>query len=729
MQAKSIPPNNFTFPPLLKACGSLSNLPTTKQIHSHIFLHGLIFDKFISSALIDAYGKSDSPTNASQVFDELPQQIVDVVSWTSLISSFSLNGFLNEAFESFAKMKRSDDPECRKGDVVCLSALVSACVVVSNDLNCLTNGKSVHALVIKNGFEWNVRLGNSFIHMYSVFKAVDEAVRVFDEIPIERRDAVSWNSLISGLVINSEPKRALSIFDQMTSLGSVGVAPNRVTMVAVLKSCAELGCSETSKRIHDYIFCHHYSLLSSNDIVVLTALIDMHCKCGNLELARRIFDGVKGRNVICWSAMIAGYEQNLYPEEALRLFSKMLEEEDNEGVQVKPNEVTILSVISACSGLGASRPGRVIHKYILATGLDYDARISSALIDMYAKCGDLELARWVFNEMDDSRKTVISWSSMIGAEGLHGEGRRALHLLSEMENHGFQPNEVTFVSILSACSHAGLLEEGKSCFDRMARDHGISPTVKHYSCMVDLLGRAGRLDEAHGLILSMPFEADLAVWGSLLAGCSLHKNFELGELVGKKILSLDSSSVGHRVLLANMYEDAGRWDDVLRMRVELRKKGLRKIAGQSFIEIGKEVFSFIAEDRSHHKWKMIYNELDALDDRVRNETNTKVEEDEVEEIITRCKYHSERLAIAFGLMMRSSSISSISTSSSRAKRNNGSKEIELLPIRIMKNLRVCRDCHVYTKLVSKVAKIELIVRDTNRFHHFKDGVCSCGDYW
>lgn len=652
----------------------------------------------------------------------MPEGSIDAVSWTTLISAYSSNGCVDESCKAFGRMRAWDGSECCGVDVVSLGALVSACTVRGGS-NCLRRGSAVHGLAVKYGFDVSTHLGNSMVHMYAACKDVGGAWRVFNGIPIEHRDVVSWNSLISGFTLNGEPERALRTFEGMISRGTMAVEPNRVTVLCLLKSCSALGCLVTSSWVHEYISSQHSSLLAAKDIVVLTALIDMHARSGNLALAREIFDGVDRKNVVCWSAMIGGYEQGPSPEEALHLFRKMLMEGDMEGVEIKPNAVTLFSVIAASSRLGAFRPASMIHKYVVVTGLDQDARITSALIDMYAKCGNIVYARQVFSEIDESSRTVVSWSALIGAEGIHGEGKRALELFSEMQTNGFEPNEITYISVLSACSHAGLVEQGKSCFSSMEKDYGVSPTAKHYACLVDLLGRAGHLDEAHDVILNMPVEADLALWGSLLAACHVHGNCKLGEIVEKKLLTLDSNSVGHRVLLANMYEDAGRWDDVVRMRVGMRRSGLRKIPGQSFIEAENEVYSFVAEDRSHPKSEMIYEKLDILDERVRKaakyvaETNSDVEDQDISGLILRCKYHSERLAIAFGLIMmdkHSPSSWSLRTAT---------------PIRITKNLRVCKDCHTFTKLVSKVIDRELIVRDARRFHHFQDGFCSCGDYW
>ncbi|KAK6917781.1 E motif [Dillenia turbinata] len=615
-------------------------------------------------------------------------------------------------------MRGYNDHECTKVDRWSLGALLSAC---ANDHEGFRRGEAVHGLVIIFGFGLDTHLANSIVYMYAAFKDVEIAVRVFDDIPNEHRDVASWNILISGLSSNGRTERALGIFKDMISLGMV--KPDRLTIISMLKLSAELGRAENSGWLHEYIRSQHSSFLLSNDIVILTALINMHARSGNLDLARKIFDGVEEKNVVCWSAMIANYEQSSYPDEALYLFAKMLKEGGSRRFEVKPDAVTVISTISACAKLGASRPGKVIHKYTIATGLYQDARVGSALIDMYAKCGDIELGRQVFEEMKESSRTVISWSSMIGAEGLHGEGRRALQLLMDMQNEGIKPNEITYICALTACSHAGLVEEGKSCFDSMMSDQCIRPSLKHYCCLVDLLGRSGKLDEAYNVIRNMTIEADVVVWGSLLASCHRHGNGKLGEAVEKKILSLNSNDVGHKVLLANMYEDAGRLDDTIRMRVELRKNGLKKVAGQSFIEVGNKIYNFLAEDHSHHESGLIYKELNDLDARIKRVAKygpkliNKVEEKELEGIISRCKYHSERLAIAFAVMtMRRNGTSSVTPGGE-------------IPIRITKNLRVCRDCHIYTKLVSEVLRRDLIVRDAHRFHHFKDGICSCRDYW
>ncbi|KAG9439973.1 hypothetical protein H6P81_020138 [Aristolochia fimbriata] len=692
MQYLGIPPNNLTFPPLLKACAALREGPMISQVQVHVLRFGLVSDLFVSAALIDAHGKCGRCECALQVFDELNQHVTDRVLWTTLISTLSRHGSHEQALQRFSRMRT-----CCELDVVSLCALLSNSREVSSDPSFLKNGRMVHALSFKYGFELENRLTNTLIHMYSRGGALGDASKAFDGVPVQQRDVVSWNSMISAHAANGKEQRALSTFFDMLALG---VAPSKVTVMAVLKACAELGCIDTCRHLYKCVISGH-SWPFLNDITVATALLDMHARCGDLDSAGRLFDGIKVKNVVCWSAMIAGYEHNFCFDKALDFFCKMVED-------MRPNEVTMVSVIAACSGLGASRPGRVVHGFVVVAGLNRDARVGSALVDMYAKCGDIQSARRVFELTNYTVRTVVMWSAMIGAEGLHGFGQRALFLFSEMTSHGIAPNEVTFISLLSACSHAGLVQDGLSCFNSMFRDYRLSPTAKHYACVVDLLGRTGKLNEAHDFIRAMHIEADVAVWGSLLGACRLHGNCGLAEVAEKEILRLDPSSVGHQVLLANIYKDAGKEEAVIRTRVAMKNKGLQKIPGCSFLEIGTKVYSFIADDRCCFETVKVYEALQALDEHVKNIGIANKDGFDIK-ILTRGQYHSERLAIAFAIMMKVHE-----------------KEVA---IRITKNLRVCKDCHDYTKLVSKACKIELIVRDSHRFHHFKDGCCTCGDYW
>lgn len=696
-------PNHHTFPSLFIAAAALRHPLLPLLLHAHLLRLGLLHrHRHSAAALLHLYGKSSLPELAARLFHEIPSRCRDPFHWTALITSFSGNGLLPQAFQAFSRMRNSGGGDGDDG-----AAPIAALVSSSGELR---HGQMLHALAVKQGLDGDVRMANTFVHMYARCGGSSAAGDCFRSIPPAMRDVVSWNTVISGLAMNGESSSALEVFEEMLAAGEL---PNRVTVISVLKAAAQLGCRETSRRLRRYVLSRRPSPPPADDVVVMTALVDMEARCGDVEMARETFDGISGKNVVCWSAMIAGYEQASLPEEALSLFKLMMAEG-----RVKPNAVTFLSVISAAAAVGAARLAAAIHKLVASAGAGENAGVFSALVDMYAKCGELPLSRRLFAERDLSKMSVTSWTAMIGAEGLHGGGREALSLFQQMQEQGFRPNDVTFVNLISACSHAGLVEEGISCFEAMERDHGVSPNQKHFSCAVDLLGRAGKLQEAFELVEKMPMEADLPVWGSLLGACRIHGNARLAELVEGRILGLPNpwSSAGHLVLLANLYNRAGRREDAIRVRVGLRKSRLRKVPGRSFIAVGNAVYGFTAEDRSHEESELIYEELRALDIRVRARKpppNQAAAEEEA--ALGGSEFHSERLAIAFGVLM--------------SRRGGGGGGGGDEPMRITKNLRVCEDCHDWTKSVSAVIGRELVVRDSRRFHHFKDGLCSCGDYW
>lgn len=677
MQSTGVPPNDHTFLPLLKAASALGHPTLVPQIQTQVLRRGLMQDPFVAAALM----RSGRASDACKLFDELPHHARDAVAWTALISALA-PADPDHALREFSRMRWY-----HVVDAVILGVILPAAA----DAGDHAAVSAIQGLAVKCGLDGDAHLASTLLHMYGRCGLVDDAQRVFLQIPSWSRNVVSWNSLIATFAANGESLRAIATFHDMLC---IGFAPNQVTILVVFKAVAEMGCFDACRRIHGRVAPYY----SEKGVEVSTAMFTMYARCGDLSTARQIFDGIDDKNVVCWSAMLAGYEQNSDFEEALRLFRRMLFEE------AKPNEVTLVSAVSACSGLGSLRLGKTVHKYALMTGINMECAVSSSLINMYAKNGDLALARKVFEKMC-RRRSFVMWSAMIGAEGLHGKGSEALRLCSDMIRDGHKPNDVTFVSLLSACSHAGLVEDGLLCFKSMEQQ-GVSPTAKHYACMVDLLGRAGRLDEALNLILGMEVEPDVAVWGSLLGACRLHGNCSLGEVAEKELLRLDPSCVGHHVLLANMFNEAGRMEDVIRTRVAMRNKGLKKTAGLSFVEIGNHVYSFGAEDRIYCG-QHVYDELHALDERVKQAGHAMGALFDVG-MLSRGRYHSERLAIAFAL-----------------NRAVGIGE----PIRISKNLRYCRDCHAYTTLVSKVCNRELVVRDAHRFHHFIGGSCSCGDYW
>lgn len=451
--------------------------------------------------------------------------------------------------------------------------------------------------------------------------------------------------------------------------------------------------------------CHRlFEGIQNPDVVTKTAMVGAYAASGDIEIARTVFDEMLHPDSIAWNAMIAGYSHVGQYREALELFSAM----QGEGVSV--SEATIVSVLTACAHLGALEQGRWVHAYIQKKRIQLTITIGTALIDMYSKCGSMGKAMEVFKAMPE--KNVYTWSSAMSGLAMNGAGKQCIVLFELMEKEKIEPNEITFVSVLRGCSVAGLVDRGLDYFDLMKNKYGIEPWPQHYGCMVDLYGRAGRLEEALQFIKSMPSKPHTGAWGALLNACKIHRNIELGELALSKILELEAMNDGAYVLLSNIYADFRNWKGVSNVRDLMKAKGVRKVPGCSVIEVAGVVHEFFVGDKSHPMYQEIEIMLGEINWRLKqagygaktNEVLFDIEDEEKENALF---WHSEKLAISYGLIALKEGVT----------------------IRIVKNLRVCWDCHDVTKFISKVFEREIIVRDRNRFHHFKDGLCSCQDYW
>ncbi|KAH7656959.1 TPR-like protein [Dioscorea alata] len=510
--------------------------------------------------------------------------------------------------------------------------------------------------------------------------------------------------------------------------------PNDVTMVSILSVCGKKGDLELGKWIHSYIEINDIP----KDLILINAILDMYVKCGSIEdakqlfdkmterdsvswttmlagyakageldAARRVFDSMPQHDIASWNALISGYEQNGQPKEALALFN------ESQLSDVRPDQVTLVATLSACSQLGALELGCWIHAYMEKNNFNLNFHLATSLIDMYSKCGDLEKALHVFESVE--KKDVFVWSAMIAGLAMHGKGKAALDLFSQMQDANIPPNHVTFTNVLRACSHAGLVYQGRLFFSQMQPIYGIEPRVEHYGCMVDILGRAGLLEEAEEFIEKMPIQSGASTWGALLAACVLHKNVDLGEYACKRLLELEPGNDGAYVLLSNLYAKTRKWDGVARLRKQMKDTGIKKEPGCSLVEVNGVVHEFLVGDTAHAQSEKIYLKLDEITSKLKEVGYTPdsaqvlqdIEEEE-KGIKERALYlHSEKLAIAYGLI----SIKSPA------------------PIRIAKNLRICDDCHSAAKLISSVYNRQIYLRDRYRFHHFKDGSCSCMDYW
>ncbi|XP_058081413.1 pentatricopeptide repeat-containing protein ELI1, chloroplastic [Magnolia sinica] len=580
-----------------------------------------------------------------------------------------------------------------------------------------------HAALLRNNLHHHPVLAFKLQRAYSSLGHLEYARSLFDHTP--EPTIFSWTAIIHAHSTAGLHSHALLLYFQMLTDGTV--QPNAFTFSSVLKSCS----LTQSRALHSQAlkFCldsdpyvrtalldiyarngdvdsaqHLFDTMPVKNLVSSTAMMTCHVKYGRIVHARQLFDTMGVRDVVCWNVMIDGYAQHGWPGESLDLFRQML------AAKTRPNEVTMLSVLSACAQLGALELGKWVHSYMEINGIQFNVQVGTALIDMYCKCGSLDDACSVFDKIVN--KDIVAWNSMIVGYAMHGHSQEALEQFSQLCCLGLRPTDITFIGVLNACSHAGLVEEGRQFFRSMKDEYGIEPKIEHYGCMVDLLGRAGLLEEAYELVKSMPIEPDLVLWGSLLGACKLHKNMNLGETIAEFLLDKGLANSGTYILLSNIYAMAGKWDAVGRVRTMMKDSGVQKEPGCSSIEVNNKIHEFFAGDLRHPRSKEIYLMLDELIGLIKAhgylpQTEIVLHDIEESEKERALGVHSEKLAIAFGL---------ISTQPGTA-------------IRIVKNLRVCPDCHTVTKLISKITGRKIVVRDRNRFHHFVDGSCSCGDYW
>lgn len=477
------------------------------------------------------------------------------------------------------------------------------------------------------------------------------------------------------------------------------IPPSNYTFTSIVKACADVSALRLGRCVHSFAFVNGFGL----DSFVQASLVGLYAKCGQLRIARRVFDKMPQRSVIAWNTMISGYEQNGLAKESVEFFNLMVES------GVEPDSTSFVSVLTACAQLGALELGSWVHDYVIDQCFEVNVNLGTALINMYSRCGNLRKAREVFDGM--RYKNVVAWTAIISGYGTHGCGEEAVELYNLMKDYGTLPNEITFVTLLSACAHAGMVNEGREIYESMRRDYGLVPGTAHHVCMVDLLGRAGLLNKAFDFIEEVKRPGP-AMWTAILGACKMHKNYDLAVHAAEKLLALEPENPGHYVMLSNVYALAGKMDRVETVRNMMKKRRLRKHVGYSIIEIDHKTCLFSMGDKSHPETNEIYRYLDDLMRKISEAGYVPAQESvlhelEEEEREYALRYHSEKLAIAFGLL----------------KVKDGSS------IRIVKNLRMCEDCHLAIKFISTVANREIIVRDKLRFHHFKDGVCSCGDYW
>ncbi|XP_068662226.1 pentatricopeptide repeat-containing protein At1g20230-like [Aristolochia californica] len=788
---EGVRPDHFVFPKVFKACSELKNYKVGKNVYDYMVRIGFEGNSFVKKSVLDMFIKCGKMDTACKLFREIEYRDVvmwnvmisgfalkgdfkqalkyfedmqregvkpDQVTWNAIIAGYAQNGQFQEASDCFSQMQRSKDfkpnvvswtaliagneqngcpsqalqvfrqmiLEGVKPNSITIATVVSACT----NLSLAQHGKEIHGYCIKNHLDTDVLVGNSLVDFYAKCRDVGIARRKFNKI--RKKDLVSWNAMLAGYALRGCREEAVELFNEMQKQGiepdvvtwnglitgytqfgdgemaleffermrETGMVPNTITISGALAACSQAKNLRWGKAIHGFVVRN----LIETATGVGSALITMYSGCHRLEYACSVFRELPVRDVVVWNSIISACAQNFYGAMALNFLRDM------QSSKAEPNAVTVVSALPACAKLAALPQGKEIHQYIIRHGLDSCSLTWNALIDMYSRCGLIQKARRVFDLIP--QRDIVSWNSMIAGYGTHGFGMDAVNLFSYLRVMGLNPNYCTFTNLLSACSHSGLVDEGWKYFKMMQSEYRLDPAVEQYACMVDLMARAGQFEETLEFIKQMPVEPNAAVWGSLLGACRVYCNPEIAEYATGYLFELEPNNSGNYILLANIYSATGKWENAANIRRLMKEKGVTKPPGCSWIEVKRRVHSFIVGDTSHPMMDKISEKIEFLYSKIKKigyvpDTDfvlQDVEENEKEDSL--CG-HSEKLAIAFGLITTS----------------HGT------PLRIIKNLRVCGDCHTATKFISKVTGREIIMRDSNRFHHFVDGVCSCGDYW
>lgn len=668
------------------------------------------FSTLSYQSMIKEHLKNQRIDEARIIFDKIPYP--DVYQYTMMITGFARNQRFNHALQLFDRMPVKD--------VVTWNSIIKGCL----DCADLTTARRLFdEMPERNVVSWTTMINgflqfgrievaegffykmpfkdtaawNSMIYGYCCNGRVEDGLRLFEEMP--GRNVISWTSMIRGLDQNGRSEEALVLFRLMVGCGAE-VRPTSTTYCCVITACANTSSLYQGVQIHAHVCKLGYSF----DAYISAALITFYANCKKMDDSLRIFKEKLHMNVVIWTALVTGYGLNCRHEDALKVFVEMM------SVGVLPNQSSFTSALNSCCGLEALDLGREIHTAALKLGLETDVFVGNSLVVMYCGCGNLSDGLAIFKKI--SKKNIVSWNSVIVGCAQHGLGMWALAFFSQMVRSMVEPDEITFTGLLSACSHSGMLQKGRCLFKYFTENKRVEVKLDHYACMVDILGRSGKLEEAEEFIRNMPVKANSMVWLVLLSACKMHSNIEVAERSAKCITDLDPNCSSPYVLLSNLYASASRWSDVSRVRREMKQKGISKEPGRSWINIKGWRNEFLSGDRSHPSSDKIYQKLDWLGGKLKELGYVPdqrfalhdVEGEQKEEMLSS---HSERLAIGFGLICSA----------------------EGSALTVMKNLRICGDCHSAIKLIAKVVGRKIIVRDSSRFHHFMDGRCSCGDYW
>lgn len=706
---------------VLKRCIKQKDLVLGRRTHALVIQSGYEANTFLANHIICMYALHKLLEEALEVFERVPSP--DSFMWASIILAHARHGRPVDAVKLYRKMQESNT----KPDNHIFVGVLKACALAVD----LASGRKVHADICRSENAPDVFVRNSLMDMYVKCGSLEDARSVFDSLPskslvastamitayaksgrldeaskifntLSSRDVVTWNTMILGYAEHGLGQEALALYARMQLEGITSA--NRVTFVCVLQACASVGDLHHGTLVHSQLIQRGLE----SDMVLGTCLVDMYAKCGSLENACQVFHKLPLKDVVTWNAIISGHAYNGLSREALHLFAAMQQEG-----RTLPDAVTSLALMQACGNLAALEKGRDIHALATDLGLDAvtETIVASNLIDMYGKCGSMVEAQQVFDAL--LSKDIAAWNALIGGYARQGESQAVFDMICKMKQQGVHPDSITFLNVLTVCSHVGLLTEAQKHFQSMSTEYRLLPTIQHYTCMVDLMGRAGEVDQAMALVKEMPCQPDGVVWRTLLGACRKWNHLELGVKVFECAMKLDKHDNAAYVLMSNIYAAAGRHGDARQIQASRLRAQAWKKPGQSWwTDIHGVVHSFVAGDSEHRDMHKILEKVDNLVAKMKKAGYTPhlgsvlrdVHDDEKEAAL--CG-HSEKLAIAHALL----------------------NTPEGTTIRVVKNLRVCEDCHIAISFISKIEQRTIICRDANRFHVYKDGKCSCKGYW
>ncbi|KAK9215883.1 hypothetical protein WN944_007889 [Citrus x changshan-huyou] len=675
---------------LLQECVNRKSLSNAEIIHAHIVKTGSHQDFFVMTFLVNVYGKCGNMEEAQKVFDNLPR--INVVSWTSLISGYVQNSEPELAIHVFLDMLEAGNYPTN----VTLGTALTAC----SSLESIRLGKQIHAYVVKYQTEDDTSVGNSLCSLYSTCGSLNSAIKAFNRI--REKNVMSWTTVIGACGENGEAVQGLRFFSKMLS---EGIQPNEFTLTSISSVCGTMLSLRVGAQVHSLGIKLGYA----SNLRVRNSIMYLYLKCGLVDEAQKLFDGMSHVNLVTWNAMIAGHAQMMDlakddlsahngGTEALSIFSKL----NSSGM--KPDLYTFSSILTICSRLVALEQGEQIHALTLKTGFLSDVVVGTALVNMYNKCGRIERASRVFVEM--STRTLISWTSMITGFANHSLSHQALQLFEDMLLAGVRPNQVTFVGALAACSNAGMVYEALGYFEMMQKEYKIKPVMDHYMCLIDMFVRLGCIEEAFDFIKKMDFEPNEVIWSVFIAGCRRHGNMELGFYAAEQLLKLKPKDRESYAMLLDIFVSAGRWEDVAVVNNLMREEKLSETDDWSWIRIKDKVYSFKPNDGLHPQSAEIFKVLDELVEKAKGFGYKQQESFELTDEESASVYHSEKLAIAFGLL----------------------NTPIVSPILVIKSTTMCRDCHNFIKIITSLTAREIIVRDSKRLHKFVNGHCTCRDF-